>query len=237
MKAVRSQRLVPPPRRPEDAPPIPPELYVEPENDIELLGEMLHDAATVAEMLRELPFDRTHYRGNLRIVLGAAVRMRDRCRKLLDPVEHAREAIRDAIDREDFGEPILEASMNVDEEQVVVTSDPAAEPEAQELITEIIEAGTEPILPHRQNGNGPKHPPQPPAKPPQKAHSYSIAESFIMSELGELGTASTTELVGILADKHGIKAVIANDALANLRSAKKIVTSRLGKGILNRLAV
>jgi hypothetical protein len=70
-------------RRPEDAPPAPAELYREPEHDIELLGEMLHDVETMEDLLRQLPFDREHYRANLRIVRGAAVRMGERCIRLL----------------------------------------------------------------------------------------------------------------------------------------------------------
>ena len=73
----------PPPRKPQDAPPAPVELYQEPIEDVVLLGEMLYDAKTMSELLGGLPFEREHYRANLRIVAGAADRMRKRCARLL----------------------------------------------------------------------------------------------------------------------------------------------------------
>jgi hypothetical protein len=79
--------LIPPHRRPEDGPPPPADLYVEPDEDVLLLGEMLHDLDVMYEMLRKLAFDRDHYRANLRIVLGASVRMNQRCQRLLGELQ------------------------------------------------------------------------------------------------------------------------------------------------------
>lgn len=81
--AKASRSLVPPPRRPNDGPPLPPELYTEPAEEILVVGEMLHDITTMRELLAGLPFDRDHYRANLRIVAGAAIRTRLRCERLL----------------------------------------------------------------------------------------------------------------------------------------------------------
>lgn len=61
-----------------------PVLYQEPEEDIRILGEMLRDVGIMNKMLQSLvSVDSGEYRGNLRVVLGAAERMKHRCLRLI----------------------------------------------------------------------------------------------------------------------------------------------------------
>lgn len=58
-------------------------LWVEPESEVELLGFMIHDAELVVRKLRELPFSADAYRGELRVMLGAARRTERRLLRML----------------------------------------------------------------------------------------------------------------------------------------------------------
>ncbi len=255
MKSSRSIQVPPRPTRPDDRPPAPPELYVEPESDIELLGEMLHDTRTMGEMLAQLPFDRAHYRANLRIVLGAAVRMRDRCQRLLeDGLQLPAGSGQSGAAAGDFlgfmaGTAIAESTA---EGLELSAQSPLDDPETIAVVDSIIEEGAglddhagqiethqQALDPHRakvaaaaaaiQGGNGK-------IKARRDGHEYTVVESFIMAELKERGTATTAELVDFVIKERRVPKKEAEDAMANLRITKRIVTSRLGKGILNRIA-
>ena len=58
-------------------------LHTEPTEDILLLGEMLVDSKTMADLLKGLVAAGEGYHGNLRVIRGAAVRMAERCKRLL----------------------------------------------------------------------------------------------------------------------------------------------------------
>jgi hypothetical protein len=65
-------------------------LHEEPEEEIRVLGLMMLDVQVMADMLRGLAFDSLpNYRGSLRVVLGAAERMRQRCTRLIGDGEAA----------------------------------------------------------------------------------------------------------------------------------------------------
>lgn len=58
-------------------------IHQEPEEDILLLGEMMHDVGVMHSMLASLPKSAENYRGNLIICRGAAERLNQRCTRLL----------------------------------------------------------------------------------------------------------------------------------------------------------
>lgn len=58
-------------------------LFEEPTDDILTLGAMLVDAKAQLDLLKGLAISGEAYRGNLRMVRGAAVRMAERCKRLL----------------------------------------------------------------------------------------------------------------------------------------------------------
>ncbi len=59
-------------------------LYEEPVDGVLVLGEMMRDAQLIEEKLKALPFaGGAGYRGELRVILGAANRLCQRCAKLL----------------------------------------------------------------------------------------------------------------------------------------------------------
>ena len=58
-------------------------IWVEPQDDINLLGVMVNDASLMLGKLKTLPYAAEGYRGDLRVILGAAERMRSRCARLL----------------------------------------------------------------------------------------------------------------------------------------------------------
>jgi hypothetical protein len=65
-------------------------LFVEPEEDILLLGLMMSDSKIIADVLQTLPFGAVDaYRGNLRVVAGATERLCKRCAKLLGEATRA----------------------------------------------------------------------------------------------------------------------------------------------------
>lgn len=57
-------------------------LWTEPTEEILILGLMMRDNNTIESMLKRLAFD-PDYQGSLRVIAGAAVRIRERCEKLL----------------------------------------------------------------------------------------------------------------------------------------------------------
>jgi len=81
MPPRRAANFTPPPRRPESSPAI--TLFVEPEDPIRIMGEMIRDADLIHEKLRGLAFADEHYRADLRVILGVAVRTKQRCARLL----------------------------------------------------------------------------------------------------------------------------------------------------------
>lgn len=238
MRRTKHASLVPPPRRPEDSPPAPVSLFVEPDNPIELLGEMLHDVSTMGELLRGLPFERQHYRANLLLVYAASNRMRKRCERLLEEAEELAQVPSPGepfVAPETFGEPfkfntaeeLAEANRIMGEVGTGpnMIKDPPAEPANPPERTEPARPARKSGL-TRKNGSG----------PPTKTGGYTMVESFVMSELVERGTATTTELVSAISERRRISKVEVEDALAALRVAKVIITAQLGRGVINRLA-
>lgn len=196
-----------PPKLP--APPAPPidhDAEREPASDIELLGAMLTDNVTMGILLRELPYERTHYRSNLRMVAGAAIRIRKGCEKLLGETDPRAEQL-----------ATLEPGPTVAAgHSSVVPAEPAATPAPSES-TRKRSASDPPQL--GKNGR-----------------AYTVVESFIMAELKDRGTATTAELLKFMAEERRVPTAEVNDALANLRIAKVISTTRLGEGFINRIA-
>jgi len=62
-------------------------LFVEPVEEIKLLGLMASDTLVIAEKLNGLPAAGDGYRGDLRVVVGAARRLVDRAIRLLGETE------------------------------------------------------------------------------------------------------------------------------------------------------
>jgi len=77
----RSANFTPPARRPEQSPAV--TLFVEPEDPIRVMGEMIRDVDLISEKLRGLAFADDAYRGDLRVIMGVAVRTKRRCERLL----------------------------------------------------------------------------------------------------------------------------------------------------------
>jgi hypothetical protein len=181
-----------------------------------LLGHMLYDAELQDERLRELPFDTRNYRGNLRVIRGAAVRMADRCAKLLGEVLDPREQAKAVLAKE------LAAIDVVDTHFPVIESG-----------SEGGEAGPPPQNSHRTRKNGSDRP-----KKTGKgaAREYSVAETFVVSTLRNLGPMGTERLITNLYAGNGIDRGEAAEALAALRRDKKVLFGRVGRVIQNRLA-
>lgn len=224
--ARTSRKLIPPARRPEDAPPPPAELYIEPENDIELLGEMLHDNRVMAELLQELPFDRAHYRANIRIVLGAAVRMRERCARLLGEQETAAD-IEGAVDR--LADAILD---EIDREPEPPEASNIIDKPAEELpalvyfdrkkpYTNAAPAATEPH-PGRKNGR----------PTPKTGRALTDVETRCLEELKK-GPTSSHALATAIGGVHKRTYV----ALTELRQAGLVKHVRIDSENVNALAV
>jgi hypothetical protein len=86
--AAHSMVFTPPPEPRQaavetSAAPDAPALYAEPQDGVLLLGEMFRDSKVIEEKLKKLPFAGEAYRGDLRVIRGAAKRIADRCAKLL----------------------------------------------------------------------------------------------------------------------------------------------------------
>lgn len=96
---MKRPRFAPPPPAP--SPPQEPQLqlYDKPEDQILLHGEMIRDAGTITEILQGLPFAGVDYRGNLRVIISANLRIRDVCLALLGEREP------EASNKIDAGEP------------------------------------------------------------------------------------------------------------------------------------
>jgi hypothetical protein len=58
-------------------------LWVEPTEQMLILGEMLRDTQLMLEKLQGLPFSGVGYRGDLRVIRGAAKRTAERCARLI----------------------------------------------------------------------------------------------------------------------------------------------------------
>ena len=233
---MKRERLAVPP-----APPIDRDADKEPATDIELLGAMIVDNQTMGILLRELPYERAHYRSNLRMVLGAAVRMRDRCRRLLeegDPIKDVHFAEIDVTPGLSNEDTIERAGAAV--AGVTGRRDPApaaAEAEGDELLGhEAIMQDPETLAEPRNaaaadsgltRNNG--------ARGPKKT-GRTVVESFLMAELKDRGTATTKELVEWVAQERRVPQAEVTNALAELRRLKLITTTRLGKGLINRIA-
>jgi len=54
------------------------------DEEILQLGQMHRDAKLVVDMLKQLPFKPDDYRGTLRVIAGAAERIRGTCARLID---------------------------------------------------------------------------------------------------------------------------------------------------------
>lgn len=251
MRRTKHPSLVPPARPPEEAPPAPISLFVEPDNPIELLGEMLHDVATMGELLRGLPFERQHYRANLRLVYAASNRMRKRCERLL---EEAEELAATASPGETFRMTVPITHPDGETERIPLSGTPEELAEANRIMEAIGNGPNilkdppaaepahppehEPVRPARKSGSTRKHGAfsKSVATSPKKPGGYTLVESFVMSELNQRGTATTTELVSAVSEQRRIPRVEVEDALADLRVAKVVETTKLGRGIINRLA-
>lgn len=231
MKTSVRHSLIPPARRPEDTPPLPADLYVEPEEDLLVLGEMLHDVATMGEMLRELPFVRWSYRGNLRVIRGAAVRMADRCAKLLGEVRDAREEAKAVLAEE-------VAAINVVDREFAEVETP--EEEAQRIYEAMADSPNLVKADDVQPPASVSHRKRPGQIPSQLGKNgtreYTITESFVMSTIEEHGSIGTTELIAAVGKKTSATATEINDALAALRRDKKVLTSHVGRGMTNHVA-
>lgn len=234
MKATAPLTLASTHRRAEETPP-PADLYVEPEEDLLVLGEMLHDAATMGEMLRELPYSRLDYRGNLRVVRGAAVRMADRCAKLLgetapankDTREHAKAVLAKELAAINVVDASPEQAQAADEEtgEYTVTVDDPEAPHRSELREEVAR-GQNSHSTRKNRSDRPKE---------TGIREFTIVESHILGEIKARGRANTTELLKALVMKHGIASDLTNDALGALRKEGYVVTSRAGRGFTNEL--
>ncbi len=243
-RAPRVPRLTQPPRPLEDTPPLPPELYKEPTREMLILGEMLYDLELQTDLCRKLPFDAFHYQGNLRIIAGAATRIRLRCERLLgedkkQQVEGALENLAAAVvrevDREEPGADAFRATAGVDVSAGLSSEDTVAR--AAESVgrseqpppanpSEI----TEPSELIRKNGAGN------PKKTGNGRHSYTAVESIVMSSLKAGGPMTSTELLEHVTRQHTVKGPEFHDALASLRRAKKVTTQQLGRRVLNTIA-
>lgn len=247
MRKSPARALTIPPRSGQ-APPPPADLYQEPTEDLLILGEMLHDVKTMAQLLAALPFDRESYRANLRIVAGCAVRTRARCSRLLgdpppDPeavIERLATAIVREVDRADPPEPsnkiddVLPKSTLVDlaeaddAEQLRKTADALAS--SPNLVHE------DPVIEHGKSPNSQLTRKNPADRPKKTGNGYTVVESFVMSELKDRGTATTTELLTAITALRRVPSKEVEAAIANLRITKRITTTRLGRGFLNRIA-
>lgn len=204
--ARTSRSLVPPPRRPNDGPPLPPELYTEPAEEILLVGEMLHDAQTMKELLAGLPFERDSYRANLRIIAGASTRMRQRCEKLLGEIDPGMHDPRPDLPATEFAAP--------------------AAAEAFSHSSVILEPGA----------LDPQQDPETTAEPRNPGAEYAALRNRIRDELREHGPLSTADLIARLkAVPEPPTSSDINDALADLRLAKEVTIDRAGKKLKNRL--
>lgn len=83
--SMRSLPFTPPaePRRPEEDAPKQVELFSEPTDPVLILGEMFRDLKLIEEKLKALPFAADGYRGDLRVIAGAAKRTLDRASRLI----------------------------------------------------------------------------------------------------------------------------------------------------------
>lgn len=243
---MKADQLPVPPR-----PPIDHDADAEPATDIELLGAMLTDNATTGALLRQLPYERTHYRSNLRMVLGAAVRMKERCIRLLreddarlpDVLLPAAESVRDAMSRIRYAGDYPDGKLPDPPTQVdteypttpgeafIASCGPLVEP--SKIIDATQNLSSEDTVQRAaaavRGVNGK-------TKARRDGHEYTIIESFIMSELKHRGTATTAELVDFVVNDRLVPRTAVDDALANLRRLKRITTARLGRGLINRIA-
>jgi len=233
----------------------------EPTSDIELLGAMLTDNTTMGALLRELPYERTHYRSNLRMIAGAAIRTRQRCERLLGEDKRPGEEL-----------TVEEKAAAYDEycrEEGLATAHPIifAAPAAKEAFSHssvdlepgtVIRLGdaaeqTREAIDHTELANDPRvrvediqapAPSEPvrkrrgvnPTQPGKNGREYTVVESFIMSTLKERGASTTQELLRIIAEERRVPTVEINNALGDLRVRKLITTDRMGRGFINRIA-
>lgn len=128
-------------KRPKFQPPPPPlpkepqlQIFDKPEDQILLHGEMIRDASTITEILQGLPFAGNDYRGNLRVIISANLRIRDVCLALL-------------------GEKEPKASIKIDEPEPLSTH--VDDPDEEEIAEHVASRRESPTA--RQNGKrGPK---------------------------------------------------------------------------------
>lgn len=219
-------------RRLEDTPPTP-DLYVEPEDGLLILGEMLYDVSTMGEKLRELPFSRTAFRGNLRVVRGAAVRIADRCAQLLGEALAPTRTESSESTRTNADTRTPEPSNKIDSPQLGDRTDPPLNPELAgdgadpELLAEDVQppAESDPVR------NRPGSSPNGLGKRP-----FTTAETFILSELAEQQHLTSNQILKALVVKYSIPSDQTNDALAALRKDGYVITNRVGRGYINELA-
>lgn len=233
----RSANFTPPPRRPESSPAI--TLFVEPEDPIRIMGEMIRDADLVQEKLRGLAFADEHYRADLRVIRGVAVRMADRCARLLGEIDDTKEA--EALQ---YGEDLPPA----DPEALKTARDGIRDAVAREDFGEALAGPTTPALPHRRNGTAPK-PPAPEKKKRGRPRAYHATDPLEQTEtkmplvvqiaqLLKAGPKSTGQLIEHfrgLGDGRTAEEIKA--ALARLRIDEEIITKQEGPlGAMNYLA-
>jgi hypothetical protein len=177
---MKRPKFQPPP----PAPPPPPEpqlqLYDKPEDQILLHGEMIRDAATIGEILQGLPFAGHDYRGNLRVIISANLRIRDVCLALLG------EKASNIIDEAERSSTIVDSDPDVDEDALTGNS-----------------------YPTRKNGRSPKKPPaaDPAAEREPGGRKLQILQLLRKNALtsGQIveefkGTASTQSIYQTLTD-------------------------------------
>ena len=64
-------------------------IFQEPEEDILLLGLMMSESNTISNLIRGLPHSRDDYRGNLRVIRGAAERVKLYATRLIGDQEES----------------------------------------------------------------------------------------------------------------------------------------------------
>jgi len=195
-----------PPPPPE--PPAPkPQLYERPDDQILLHGEMIRDTATIEAKLQGLPFAGSEYRGNLRVIISAALRIRDACQALLG--ELAAE-VEEATDR--LAERIADRALETPEEEA-------------RRIWESMADSPNLVPPTRKHGRAPKAPkvPKAPKETAADAQPPGGRKAEILAALRKRAMTSG-ELIAHFKDKASPQAIYV--ALSVMRNENLIDTRR-----------
>lgn len=227
------------------------ELFREPDDSILILGEMIRDVGLMRENLQTLPFDIEAYRGQIRVVLTAAVRMKKRCERLLgeEPDPPADDAIAGLRKVRDTFDPKLgesEPSTIIDAEPEASTKidafpfDPPTPTElklAQEIHAEMVDSPNL-VEPHHSElreevarGKPAKKKPGPKPKATATGPAPGSIQERLLQELKD-GPVSSHELAG----RVGGLGKATYNALTEMRVAGLIVSKKIGEEWKNQLA-